>query len=203
MKLALVVVCALAVPVPVPVAFAAASSRVAPPDQGTKWQPFRFQGDERYDYKLVTDDGSETPKENGFGLDIRKKEGGDFDVTWSIRSTVKKDELSDQGLLMGFANAAPAWTIMNPMYAMFVNDLELKEGEKMSVFGAGTVKVTGKETFGGRTGFICQFFQKAGDKEELVWEWTVDPELALPLKSITYQSGQVASRAELTAYTKD
>ena len=80
---------------------------------------------------------------------------------------------------------------------------ELKEGEKMSLFGAGTVKVTGKETVGGRTGFVCQYFQKTGDEEELIWEWTVDPELALPIKSIVHDGGRETSRAELTAYKKD
>lgn len=174
-----------------------------PPTQSSKWKPFQFHGNERYDFKLSMDDGSGTPKENGFALDIRKKSDTDYDVTWSIKSVVKKDELNEQTLLVGWANAAPAWAIMNPMYAMFVNDLELKEGEKMSVFGAGTVKVTGKETLGGRTGFICQFLAKNEDKEELTWEWTVDPDLALPIKSVVYSDGKETSRAVLTTYKKD
>jgi len=193
MKLALVAVTALAIPV----ALAATSARAQ-----DKWKPFQFEGNERYDYKLVVDDGG-TPKETGFSLDIRKKSEVDFDVTWSIKSSLTKDELNEQTLLAGWANAAPAWAIMNPMYAMFVNDLELKVGEKMSLFGAGTVKVTGKETVGGRTGFTCQYFQKTDDSEVLIWEWTVDPELALPIRSITHDSGRETSRAELTGYTKD
>jgi hypothetical protein len=193
MKLALAAL-ALAVPV--------ALATTSPRPQGTKWKPFQFRGNERFDYKLVVDDGG-TPKETGFALDIRKKSEEDFDVTWSIKSALKKDELNEQTLLVGWANAAPAWAIMNPMYAMFVNDLELKEGEKMSLFGAGTVKVTGKETIAGRTGFICQYFQKTEDSEDLVWQWTVDPELALPLKSIVHDGGRETSRAELTGYEKD
>jgi hypothetical protein len=192
MKLALAAAVVLALPVVL----------AAPRAQGTKWQPFQFRGDERYDYKLVVDDGG-TPKETGFGLDIRKHGDEGFDVTWSIKSTLKKDELNEQTMLVGWANAAPAWAIMNPMYAMFVNDLELKEGEKMSLYGAGTVKVTGKESVGGRTGFVCQYFQKTDDGEELVWEWTVDPDLALPIKSIAHDGGRETSRAELTAYEKD
>lgn len=191
MKLALAALVALVVPV--------ALASGTPPQ--TKWKPFQFQGNERYDFKLVVDDGS-GPKETGFGLDIVKKDDAAYDVTWSIRSTLPKDELNEQTLLVGWASAAPAYTIMNPMYAMFVNDLELKEGEKMSVFGAGTVKVTGKETIGGRTGFTCQFLQKEGDTEQLIWEWTVDPELALPIKSVFHDGGRETSRAELTAYTK-
>ena len=194
MKLALLAAAALAVPV----VLASAS----PHGQGTKWKPFQFKGNERFDYKLVVDEGG-TPKETGFSLDIRKKSEEDYDVTWSVKSGLKKDELNEQVLLGGWANAAPAWVIMNPMYAMFVNDLELKEGEKMSLFGAGTVKVTGKQTVAGRSGFICQYFQKSEDSEVLTWEWTVDPELALPLKSIVYDSGSETSRAELTGYKKD
>lgn len=193
MKLARVAALALVVPV----ALAAAGTRPQ-----TKWTPFQFKGDERFDYKLLIDDGS-GPRESGFGLDIRKKGDAAYDVTWSIRSTLPKEELNEQALLVGWGGAAPAMAIMNPMYAMFVTDLELKEGEKMSVFGAGTVKVTGKETVGGRTGYTCQFLQKDGDKETLVWEWTVDPELALPIKSVTHDGERETSRAELTAYEKD
>lgn len=193
MKLALAALVALVVPV--------ALASGTPPQ--TKWKPFQFVGNERYDYKLLVDDGSGTPKETGFGLDIRKKDDAAYDVTWSIRSTVSKDELNEQMLFGGLAGIAPAYAIMNPMYAMFVNDLELKEGEKMSVYGAGTVKVTGKETVGGRTGYTCQFLQKDGDTEQLVWEWTVDPELALPIRSVTHDGGRETSRAELTAYEKD
>ncbi len=194
MKLMLAVVCILAVSVTL--------AATTPRAQGTKWKPFQFRGNERYDFKLVVDDGG-TPKETGFGLDIRTKSDEAFDITWSIKSTLKKDELNEQTLLVGWANAAPAWAIMNPMYAMFVNDLELKEGEKMSLFGSGTVKVTGQETVGGRTGFVCQFFQNMGDKEQLTWEWTVDPDLALPIKSIVRDGERETSRAELTGYKKD
>jgi hypothetical protein len=169
--------------------------------QDSKWHPFQFKGNERYDYKLTTLEGEER-KETGFALDI-KKAANDYEVTWSVRSKLKADELNEQAMLVGWTTAVPAWTIMNPMYAMFVNDLELKEGEKMSVFGAGTVKVVAKETVGGRSGFKCQFSAKEGDKETLTWEWTVDPELALPIKSIMYSDGKESSRAELTAYKKD
>lgn len=179
---------------------AAAAATTAARAQDGKWKPYAFKGNERYDYKIVQLDG-ETKKETGFGLDLRTK-GEDFEVTWSTRSTMKKSE-SDQIMMAGWAQSAPAMTIMNPMYAMFINDLELKEGEKLSFMGMGMVKVTGKETLGGRTGFVCKLFQKQDDKEVLTWEWTVDPELALPIKSILLENGQEKARVELTAYKKD
>lgn len=195
MKFALFAAAALAVSFALP--------SVSPPEQDTKWKPFQFRGNERYEFKLSTDDGGDKPKETGFALDIRTKSDSEYDVTWSVKSVVKKEELNEQTMLSSWAGAAPAWVIMNPMYAMFVNELELKEGEKLSLFGAGVVKVTGKETVGGRTGFVCQMLTKSDDKEELTWEWTVDPELALPIKSIMFDGGRVTSRAELTGYKKD
>jgi len=195
MKLELAMCAALAVFIARPAAQEA--------NEGSQWKPFQFKGNERYEFKLVMDEGG-SEKETGFGLDIRKKADDEsFDVTWSIKSNLRKEELNEQTMLVGWASAAPAYVMMNPMYAMFVNDLELKEGAKLSVLGAMTVKVTGKETVGGRTGFICQLLQKAGDQETLAWQWTVDPELALPIKSLVYSGDQVSARAELTSYKKD
>lgn len=197
MKLVLAaVVAALALPFALPVV-------QGPAAQETKWKPFEFKGDESYEFKLTIDDGSGTPKTSGFLLDVRNKSEEDFEVTWSIRSVVKKSEMNEQSVLAAWASTVPAAAIMTPMYAMFVNELELKEGEKMSVFGAGTVKVIGKETIGGRTGFKCQFSTKSdGEAEVLTWEWTVDPELALPIKSIVYDGGSETSRTELVKYEK-
>ena len=39
----------------------------------------------------------------------------------------------------------------------------------MSLFGAGFIKVTKKETVGGRTGFACELYTKQDDKEQLTW----------------------------------
>lgn len=199
MKIALLAAAAFAL------SFASPSVTTSPENsvQGSKWKPFQFTGDERYDFRLTLDDGGETKKEHGFALDIRKKSAEDFEVTWSVKSALKKDELNEQALLVGWVNAAPAWAIMNPMYALFVNDLELSVGSKMSLFGAGTVKVTGKETIAGREGFVCQFLAKNDDKDELTWEWTVDPSLALPLKSVVFSDGKETSRAVLASYKKD
>jgi hypothetical protein len=200
MKLVLAAAAALSLSVALPVVSPGQSAAQA---QDGKWKPYEFRGDERYEYELTMEDGSGAPKQTGFLLDIRKRSGEEFEVTWSVRSLVTREELSQQSLLETWASTVPAAAILTPVYAMFADQLELREGEKMSVMGAGTVKVVGKERIGERTGFVCQFSSKPdGGEEVLTWEWTIDPELALPIKSIVYENGKEQSRAELVEYTR-
>ena len=166
-----------------------------------KWKPYQFVGNERYEYKLVLIDGEER-KESGFAIDIRKKGEEDWDVTWSTKSAMKKTQ-SIELLVGGMVGMSPAMLLMNPLYGAFLEQVELKEGEKMSLFGAGLVKVTKKETVGGRNGFICELYTKQEDKDVLTWACTVDPELALPIRSITYDAGKEKSRMDLVSYRKD
>ncbi|HVR83764.1 MAG TPA: hypothetical protein VMU54_05585 [Planctomycetota bacterium] len=172
-------------------------------DKPKKWKPYQFQGDERYEYKIVMNDQKgKPPKEIGYVLDIRKK-GDDFEVTWSTKSGVSKKEMNQNNLFGAFgAGISPAWIIMNPMSQMFVDQLDLKVGEKMSFFGAATVKVTAEEKVGNRTGLTCQLIEKKKEEEVVTWEWTVDVELALPIKSVTYDQGKEKYRMELISYTK-
>ena len=176
---------------------------VAREQEGKKWKPYQFTGNERYEYKVIMVEGDEK-KEMGYVLDIRKKGEEDWDVTSSYRNTVKK---STQGaeLLMGGVGMglSPALFLMNPLFGAFLEQVELKEGEKMSLFGAGFIKVTKKETVGGRTGFACELHTKQDDKEQLTWACTVDPELALPIRSVTFEGGKEKYRMDLVAYKKD
>jgi hypothetical protein len=109
-------------------------------------------------------------------------------------------ELLMGGLGMGLS---PAMLVMNPLFGAFLEQVELKEGEKMSLFGAGLVKVTKKEEVGGRTGLICELYTKQDDKDVLTWSCTVDPALALPIRSITYEEGKERHRMDLVSYKKD
>src|SRR5262245_52379261 len=111
-----------------------------------KWTPYQFKGNERFEYKFSTrqDDGSK--REVTYILDIRKKGEEDFDVTWSIKVPVKKQDMGEKLMVGMWAEAAPAWILMNPMFQAFLGQVELKEGEKLSLFGAGVIKVSGKET---------------------------------------------------------
>lgn len=180
----------------------AAVSAPASAQEAKKWKPYQFSGNERYEYKLVMLEGEEK-KEGGYILDIRKKSEEDWEVTWSTKSTMKKAQGPD--LLLGNLGlgVSPAMMLMNPLFGAFLEQVELKEGEKMSLFGAGVVKVTKKETVGGRTGFLCELWTKQDDKDQLTWACTVDPELALPIRSITYEGSKEKFRMDLVGYKKD
>lgn len=167
-----------------------------------KWKPYQFKGNERYEYKAVMVDG-DAKKEMGYVLDIRKKGEEDWDVTTSIKTPMKKTqgaEILMGGLAMGLS---PAMFLMNPLFGAFLEQVELKEGEKMSLFGAGLIKVTKKETVGGRTGFVCELYTKVENKDVLTWVCTIDPELALPIRSITFEEGKEKQRMDLVSYKKD
>jgi hypothetical protein len=176
---------------------------VAFAQDGKKWKPYQFTGNERYEYKVLVTDGEEK-KESMFALDVRKKGEEDWDVTTSYRNTVKKSAQGAEILMGGMGmGLTPALFLMNPLFGAFLEQVELKEGEKMSLFGAGVIKVTKKETVGGRTGLICELYTKQDDKDQLTWVCTVDPALALPIRSVTYEAGKEKYRMELVSYKKD
>ena len=79
--------------------------------------------------------------------------------------------------------------------------MDLKVGEKMNFFGAGIVKVIGKEKIAGREGFVCQLFQ-ADEEEKMMAEWVIDPELALPLRSKIFEDGELQGQIELVKYVQ-
>jgi hypothetical protein len=168
-----------------------------------KWRPYQFKGNERYEYKVVMADG-DGRKEMGYILDIRNKGAEDWDVTTSIRNPMKKSAQGAEVLMGGLAmGLSPAMFLMNPLFGTFLEQVELKEGEKMSLFGAGLIKVTKKETVGGRTGFVCELYTKVENKDTLTWVCVVDPELALPIRSITFEEGKEKTRMDLVSYKKD
>ena len=170
-----------------------------------KWEPYQFKGNEKYEYKISTKDGS-TLKEAFYGLEIKKSaKGGDaYEVTYTTRGEIAADELGAEtafglwsvyGMSLGMA-------FINPAYSFFFTQLDLAVGGNMNFYGAGTVNVTAKETVGGREGFVCKLIQTAEGANELLTEWTIDPALALPIKSILYDDGEVQSKIELIKYTK-
>ena len=65
----------------------------------------------------------------------------------------------------------------------FFPQLELNVGEKMSLWGAGLVKVTGKETVAGIEGYIVEFYQTQNGEDKLVTKMTINPDYPLPLRS--------------------
>ncbi len=184
-------------------ALLAAARPASAQETGAKWKPYQFKGSERYEYRMVTIDGEEK-KESVYVLEVRKKGPGEWEVGTTVRNGVKAEQIGAEQILGGsFGAMSPALYLMNPLYGAFIEQVELKEGEKMSLFGAGVIKVGSKETVGGRSGLTCRLFTKQEDKDVLTWEWTVDPDLALPIKSVTYEGGKEKARVELVSFKRD
>ena len=168
-----------------------------------KWKPYQFKGSERYEYKMTMLEGEEK-KESVYILEVKKKGAEEWEIGTTVRNGVKTAQIGAEHILGGSMGAmSPVLFLMNPLYGAFIEQVELKEGEKMSLFGAGLIKVGAKEKVGGREGHNCKLYTKQDDKDQLTWEWTVDPELALPIKSITYEAGKEKTRVELVGYKKD
>jgi len=93
---------------------------------GKKWKPYQFTGNERYEYKVVMMDGEER-KESMFVLDVRKKGEEDWDVTTSYRNTVKKSAQGAEILMGGTGmGLTPALFLMNPLFGAFLEQVEMK-----------------------------------------------------------------------------
>jgi hypothetical protein len=177
------------------------------------WKPYQFQKDEKYEFRIVLDTGEseeteeEGKKETTYILEtksISQKEGF-IEISFTTKSIVKEEDLSYEKVF-GFGEmiGAPlSMLIVNPMYSYIFEQVDLEVGEKVKLLGMGTVKVTGKESVGGREGFVCQFYQLEGKEEKLLTEWVIDPALALPLRVKNFEDGELRSLFELLSYRKD
>ncbi|GAB4111997.1 MAG: hypothetical protein Kow00103_00160 [Candidatus Caldatribacteriota bacterium] len=167
-----------------------------------KWEPYQFRGDEHFEYRiLLEEDGEEY--EIIYILDIKKSEKDEdiFEVTYTTRGILTRDELGPETAfgLWGVYGISLNMLVINPAYAFFFSQMDLAEGEKMNFFGAGTVKITGKENIAGREGFVCQLFS-AEEENKMVAEWVIDPELALPLRSKIFEDDALQGQIELIKY---
>jgi hypothetical protein len=149
-----------------------------------KWEKQgKFDGNEHFEYKIITNERGQT-KELKYILDI-KKAGDGFEVSYTTKGKVPKDKLGMQAAfgLVGLYGISLNAIVLNPMTTIYFQQLDLKEGEKMSFYGAGMVKVMGKETVGGQEGYVCEFYQTQGEGEKLISTTTVNPDLPLPIRS--------------------
>jgi hypothetical protein len=176
--------------------------RPAAAQEGAKWKPYQFKGNERYEYKVLMIEGEEK-KESGYILEVTKKGPEDWDLATTVKTAVKSPQLGAEQLFGGSGKKSPGIFLLNSFHAAFIAQVEMKEGAMASLSGAGVIRVGVKETVGGRSGFPCKFYTRMEDKDVLSWEWTIDPDLALPLKSVAYVGGQGQIRIELVAYKKD
>jgi hypothetical protein len=176
--------------------------RPATAQDGAKWKPCQFKGHERYEYKVMMIDGGEK-KESGYVLEVTKKGPDDWDIATTVKTAVKAPQLGAEQLFGGSGKKSPGIFLMNPFHAPFLEQVEMKDGAMVNLSGAGVIKVGAKETVGGRSGFTCKFYTRMEDKDVLGWEWTIDPDLALPIKSVAHAGGQGQIRIELVSYKKD
>jgi|FLYL01.1.fsa_nt_gi hypothetical protein len=170
------------------------------------WEPYAFKGDERFEYLIHGSDQGEVV----YILDIRREgdEGGEarYRVSYTTESVVTASQLGADMAFGGAFGMGLNMAILNPMYMMFMGpmfaDLDWEVGERMSLMGMGRITITGKETVAGREGFVVQFESGQGDERELAAEWVIDPEVALPLRSRTYERGEVVTEAVLRSYQR-
>ena len=171
-----------------------------------KWQPYQFKGNEYFEFKILFEENEGT-KESIYILDIKesseKSESGEevFEVSYITKGTLTKDELGPETAfgLMGSYGISLNMLVINPAYAFFFSQMDLKVGEKMNFFGAGIIKVIGKEKIAGREGFVCQLFQ-ADEEDKMIAEWIIDPDLALPLRSKIFEDNELQGQIELVKY---
>lgn len=174
-----------------------------------QWQPFQFKGNERFEYQ-VSWQTHDKIKDATYILDLKKSEekteiGEDlYEVSYTTRGKLRKEDLGPEAAF-GFWSAygiSLNILILNPAYGFFFAQMDLKVGEEMNFYGAGIVKIPGKAYIAGKEGFVCQFLQQVDGKEQLVAEWVIDPELALPIRSRVFENNQVQSEVELISYSQ-
>jgi len=166
---------------------------------GATWQPFDFEGNERYRYRVLWNDGDE--QSAIYELGIEEDAEGNFKVSYSTEVTISPNELSEQ-LVFGFWGGygpSLSFLFLNPMYEMLFSQLELTVGEKMSYYGQGKMEVVSMETIAGLEGYVCKFYES---DDELVAEWVINPGMALPLRSRMYEGSGLEGEIELLNYEK-
>jgi len=155
----------------------------------------------------VSKEIDEDEQEATYILDIKesskKSTSGEevFEVSYTTKGTLTKDELGPETAfgLWGSYGISLNMLVINPAYAFFFSQMDLKVGEKMNFFGAGIIKVIGKEKIAGREGFVCQLFQ-ADEEEKMIAEWIIEPDLALPLRSKIFEDNELQGQIELVKY---
>jgi len=169
-----------------------------------KWEPYQFRGNEHFEYKILWEEDEEKG-EVIYILDIKESEKDEevFEVTYTTKGTLAKDELGPETAfgLWGVYGISLNMLVINPAYGFFFSQMDLKVGEKMNFFGAGIIKIIGKEKIAGREGFVCQLFQ-ADEEDKMLAEWVIDPELALPLRSKIFEDNELQGQIELIKYVQ-
>ncbi len=176
-----------------------------------KWQPYEFSGPARYKYQVrsigETEPGaSSTEVTCTLQILPSKKEGkeGLFQVSFTLETLLSREEVGRRTFMgmPGLLGTSASMTLMNPMFSLAYSQVELRVGEEMDLFGAGTLKVTGRETILGIEGFVCELYTGQGEQLTRSSEAVVHPQLTLPLRSRVYKGGELHLEMLLLEYKK-
>lgn len=172
------------------------------------WQPYGFKEAASYKYRIANHAGGETT-ELVYTLALQPTDKTvNGQKLWKVATTnerfVPEGELEAAGIfgLDSVLGVLPTLMLGHPLFSSMVGEMELKVGEKMSFFGAGRAEVVGKEKVAGVEGFVCHLFMKQDDGEQKVAELVVNPDLPLPLRSRTFEDGELRFEMELIEYRK-
>ncbi len=164
------------------------------------WQPYDFSGNELYNYSVFW-------KDEKFQFDFEIMARDDllyndkelFDVSLTYKLLLDKDVLG-RGVFETFElYSLFTVTLFNPIYFYCLENLSYAIDETLTFAGTDlVVAIIATEKIGGRDGFLCRFTEN----DEIIGEWVIDPELALPLRSTTYSRGKVEAELLLLGYVK-
>ena len=158
------------------------------------WTPYNFQRAERYGFTLSMAEMDEVD-ELLFALDIRESapdpETGEpfFDISFTTSARVPAGDLQGGSMFLFGVGASYSMMAINPMALMFLGMADLEVGSTADLFGA-------------REGYVVRMIMVEEGEEMLISEMVIDPELALPLRSVTYANGELVSVFLLTSYSR-
>lgn len=169
-----------------------------------KWRPYQFKEKELYQYQITAVEKGKT-RTAIYSIRIKPAGEGMVEVTYSTTGKFPKAKLG-AGTAWGFwgswGGASLSMIAMNPAFSAFLTQLDIKDGGSWSM-GPMQLKVTGKETVAGREGHIVKMSMNEGDGAKVKCEWTIDPALALPLKSKFFGDKDESYSMVLTKYSTD
>lgn len=160
------------------------------PIESEKWEPFQFEGTERFEYLIELYNGQKANDNLHYIIDLKPtdntNENGEklYKVSYTRVGYISESGLDDQ-IFFGYSGFEVIGFFINPMYYPMISDLDIKVGEETLIYGIGTIKITGKEKINGREGFICELYS-TGNKEILMAIFTIAPKIPVPLKVIVY-----------------
>ena len=175
-----------------------------------KWEPYKFKGNERYEYKMTHHDENKGDTTITYILDIREvgtpSEKGEktWDISWTVKRRVKAKDFNEKAIFnaWGTFGISPGWIVMNPMFSSLVKKVDIKTGAKEDMFGQLVIEVGEKVTIAELEGHVVKLTAKKKGEMELIAEWVLKADIPLPLKSIMYKKGKPQYSMELLKYEK-